>query len=244
MVETRTRDRHDRDTHKFSNHANLGYLRHALASPRRLRRDIVLGVTYNILSLLLVNLLTSISSSLTWEILTQVIVDLLLANLHLRWTCVILAYRKPMQTRMASFPRRDMILPSILHVLAQQATTQIPVYISKTISAPYSNSLGGIAFADTIVLIVAFGLRLLALYPTLAARIYMELRLVDTKKTTEKVSTDRERTLGLESQAYVETVRLCFRRTALGYGLLHLQMVSALVALELIMTPVLYRVVF
>lgn len=137
-----------------------------------------------------------------------------------------------------------MILPSILHVLAQQATTQLPVYISKTISTPHLNSLGGIAVADTITLIMAFGLRLLALHPAFAARVYMEMRLLDTKKTTESVSADGERTSGLGLDAYGETVRLCFRKTALGFGLLHLQMVSALVILELMMMPVLYRVVF
>lgn len=238
MLETKTRGRQDQDSYKLSGHANLGYIRHALASPRRLRRNVVLGVTYNMLFLLLNSLLSSISSSLTWELISQVIVGLLLANLHLRWTCIILS-RKPTRTRIISFPSRELILPSMVHILAQQATARLPVHLSETISKLHLDNLGGIAVADAIILATTFGIRLLALYPAFAARVLMETRWI-----TERVPTDSTIRLELGSKAYGEAVKLCFRRTTLSFGLLHLQMVSVLVVFELIMTPILYRMVF
>ncbi|KEQ66628.1 uncharacterized protein M437DRAFT_62816 [Aureobasidium melanogenum CBS 110374] len=244
MVETKTRYHHDRDSSRLFNHTNLGYLRHALASPRRLRRDIILGFTYNTLFLLLSNLVSSFSSSASWEILSQIIVGLLLANLHLRWTCTILSAKKPLRTGTISLPRRELILPTMVDVLAQQVTARLPVYISKTISGLALDRLEGIAVADAIILITAFGLRLLVLYPAFAARVYKEIRQLDTKRTTDSVSANRERTSGFGAKVYGETVRFCFRKTALGFVLLHLQMVLVLVVFELVMSPVLYRVVF
>lgn len=242
MVEIKTRYHHDRDSSRLFNHTNLGYLRHALVSPRRLRRDIILGITYNTLFLLLSNLVSSFSSSASWEVLSQSIVGLLLANLHLRWTCTILSAKKPLRTGMISLPRRELILPMMVYILVQQGTAKLPVYISTTFSG--LEGLEGIAVADAVILIMTFGMRLLALYPAFAARIYMEMRQLETKRTAEAVSADRERTLGSELKAYIEAVRLCFNRTALGFVLLHLQMVSVLVVFKLVMSPVLYRVVF
>jgi hypothetical protein len=49
-----------------SDHANRSFLRHAIASPRRLRRDILMGLTYNISHWILLEIMLAISSNTVW----------------------------------------------------------------------------------------------------------------------------------------------------------------------------------
>lgn len=133
------------------------------------------------------------------------------------------------------------MVPALVYGLAYRLTVRLPVYIAKLASVQQYGKLEGIAFADTVVLTAAFGLRMLVLYPAFAAYIYSEIKQVDERDTTAGNS-DKPSGLGLG--AYGKTVWFCFERTAVWFALLHLQMVVVLAVFELVMTPVVYKVVF
>jgi hypothetical protein len=243
MVKSKTQDQRNH-TPRQSNHGNFGFLRQATVSSRTLRRDVFLGVTFNILYSLLTNLISSISSSMTWDIIAHLIVGVLLSNLHLRWTCAILSSKRPAQTRILSFPGRRLVLPSLVYILAYQLTAKLPTSIARTISIQRPESLGGIAFADTVILATAFGLRMLVLYPAFATYIHTEIRQVDGRGVGESTHDGQERSSRLGLSAYANAVRLCFERTTPWFGLLHLQMVFVLAVFELLVTFVVYKMVF
>ena len=242
-MESKTQDHHN-DFSGQSKLGNFGSLRHAIASPRRLRRDLFLGLAYNTLYVLLHGLLSVFSSSLIWNIICHATIGLLLVNLHLRWTYAILSVKRPAQTRIISLPDWILVLPCLVYTLTYQLTAKLPVFIARTVAVHRQDSLGGIAFADTVVLATAFGLRMLMLYPAFAAYVYSEIKRSSTTGTVERNTGGRESSSGLEVDAYMKAVRLCFRRTAFWFGLLHLQMGFILAVFEILITPVVYKVVF
>jgi hypothetical protein len=244
MVKSKTQDRRSDDTSGLSNHGYFGFLQHAIISPRRLRRDIFLGLTYNILYLLLTGLLSLISSSLIWSILSHLTVGLLLSNLHLRWTCTILSSKQPIRKRIISLPNRNLILPCVVYILSQQLTTKYPSHIAKAISVDKQNNLRGVAVVDAVVLIMVFGLRLLVLYPAFAAYIYSEIEQLDKREAVENGADGQERSEGFGWKEYGRITDLCFKRTGVWSGLLHLQMVFLLAVFELLMTPILHKMIF
>lgn len=244
MVKSKTQD-HRNDTSEASDHGSFVFLRHAIASPERLRKDLFLGLTYNILYSLLTNLISGIFSSLLWKLICHMIVGLLLCNFHLRWTCAILAIKRPAHTRIISLPRRGLIVPALMYGLAYRLTVRLPVYIAKLASLQHEGKLEGIAFADSVVVTAAFGLRMLVLYPAFAAYIYSEIKQVQEGDTAGSNSSEgQEKSPGLGLGAYGKAVWLCFERTAAWFGLLHLQMVVVLAMFEILMTPIVYKVVF
>jgi hypothetical protein len=244
MVKSKTQDRRSDNTSGHSNHGYLGFFQHAIMSPRRLRRDVFLGLAYNILYLLLTGLLSLISSSLLWSIISHVTIGLLLSNLHLRWTCTILSFKQPIRRRIISLPNRKLILPCVVYILSQQLTAKYPSHIAKTILVDKQDNLRGIAAVDAVVLGIVFGLRLVVLYPALAAYIYSEIKQVDGRTAEESGPDGRESTEGFGLKEYGRVTDLCFKRTAVWFGLLHLQMVFLLAVFELLMTPILHKMIF
>jgi hypothetical protein len=245
MVKSKMQDRRNETSTGLSNHGTFGFLRHAIISPRRLRRDIFLGLAYNVLYMIFSELLSGISSSsLIWNIISHLIVGLLLANLHLRWTCTILLSNRPAGARIISLPSRDLLLPTTVYILAHMLTTKLPAYISKTISVHGQESLRGIAFADSVVIATAFGLRMLILYPAFATYIHAEVKQAGSKDVVETNSNGEETSPGLGLEAYGKAAKLCFRKTAFWFGLLHLQMVVVLAVFEMLGTPVLHKMIF
>jgi hypothetical protein len=89
-----------------------------------------------------------------------------------------------------------------------------------------------------------FGLRLLVLYPAFAAYIYSEIKQVDVRPVEESGADGQERSEGFGFKEYGRVTDLCFKRTAVWFGLLHLQMVFVLALFELLMTPVLHKMIF
>jgi hypothetical protein len=244
MVTSKTQNRRSDDTSGLSNQGYFGLLRNAIGSRRRLRRDIFLGLAYNILYLLLTGLLSLISSSLLWSIISHIIIGLLLSNLHLRWTSTILSAKQPIRKRIISLPQRNLVLPCVVYILAQQLTAKYPSHIARTISVDKQDNLRGIAVVDAVVLGIVFGLRLLVLYPAFAAYIYSEIKQVDVRPVEESGADGQERSEGFGFKEYGRVTDLCFKRTAVWFGLLHLQMVFVLALFELLMTPVLHKMIF
>jgi hypothetical protein len=244
MVKSKTQNRRSETTSGHSDHGYFGLLRHAIGSRRRLRRDIFLGLTYNILYLLLTGLLSLISSSLLWDLLSHLTIGLLLSNMHLRWTCTILSTKQPIRKRIISLPNRKLILPCMVYILSQQLTAKFPTHIARTISVEKQNNLRGVAVVDAVVLVVVFGLRLLVLYPAFAAYIHSEIKQMDVSTAEESGDDGEGKSGGFGVQEYGRVTDLCFKRTAVWFGLLHLQMVFALAVFELLMTPVLHKMIF
>jgi len=145
---------------------------------------------------------------------------------------------------MISLPRRGLVLPALVYNLAYQVIAGLPTYISKTIAVHHEGDLRGIAFADSVVLITSFGLRVLVLYPAFAAYVYSEIRQVDVRDTVRGDVNAQERSSGPELSAYGKVVQLCFKKTAVWFGLLHLQMVFVLAGLEIFVTPLVYKMIF
>jgi hypothetical protein len=245
MVKSKMQDRRSEVSTGLSNHGTFGFLRHAIVSPRRLRRDILLGLAYNILYIILSELLSGISSSsLVWNITSHVIAGLFLSNMHLRWTCAILSTKCPARHRIISLPSRNLLLSTTVYVLAHRLTARLPTYVAKTISAHGQVSVRSIAFADTVVIAAAFGLRMLILYPAFATYIYAEVKQAGLKDVAERNPNGEEVSPGLGLEAYGKATKLCFRKTAIWFGLLHLQMVVVLAVSEIIGTPFMHKVVF
>lgn len=243
MVRSKTQD-HRTNTSRQSNHGILGFLYQAVASHRRLRRDVFLGLTYNIIYSLLANLLSGFSSSSTWNLICHIIAVLLLSPLHLRWTCAILSLKQPVQTRILSLPRRKLLLSALVYGLAYQATARLPMHVAGMASGYRGDEIVGIAFADAVVLVAAFGLRMLVLYPAFAACVYSEIQQVVARDAGDSVSEGAEGYSGLGVDAHGRAVQLCFKKTAIWFGLLHLQMVVLLAGFEILVAPLIYKMVF
>jgi hypothetical protein len=245
MVKSKMQDHRSEVSAGLSNHGTFGFLRHAIVSPRRLRRYILLGIAYNILYAILSELLSGIcSSSLTWTIISHVIVGLLLANLHLRWTCAILFSKSPTPTRIRSLPNRNLLLPTTVYILAHRFTTKLPTHVSKTISVYHQGNIGGIAFADAVVIATVFGLRMLVLYPSFATYIYAEIKQANSKDAAESNPNGQVISPGFGLAAYGKAAKSCFKKTAVWFGLLHLQMVLVLAVFEILRTPIVHKMVF
>jgi hypothetical protein len=243
MVKSKIQDHRSEISVGLSNHGTFGFLRHAIASPGKLRRDILLGLAYNVLYMIFSELLSGISSSLAWKIISHLIIGLLLANLHLRWTCTVLSTKRPAGTRIISLPSRDLILPTMIYILAHRLTVKLPTYISKTISVHHQGNLGGIVFADAVVIATAFGLRMLILYPAFAAYIYAEIKQAGLKDMADSTPNGQKSSPGLGLDAYGKAVKLCFRRITIWFGLLHLQMVVVLAVFEILGTSIVHKMV-
>jgi hypothetical protein len=250
MVMTHMKDHRDKEHRAQSIHANLGSLRHAISSRRRLRKDIILGITYNVIYLTLKELLSCISSNPIWTILSQLAIDVLLFNLHLRWTGVILSSRMQTGSRIFSIPHRSLILPSALYILAWELTAKLPGTISRSLSVQDSDTLGSlktVALTDAIILITSLSLRLLLLYPVYAMYIYTETKLLksqDVAGSRTHRSVEQEESSEQGPNSYAENWKRCFKRTAPWFALLHLQTVFVLAVLEISTAPLLELLVF
>jgi hypothetical protein len=250
IVMTHMQDRRDKENRAQSIHANLGSLRHVVSSRRRLRKDIILGITYNMIYLAFNELLSCISLNSIWTTISQLAIGVALSNLHLRWTGVVLSSRTQTGSRIFSLPHRDLILPSGLYILAWDLTAKLPVIISKALSVQESNTLGGlkiVALADAIILIASLSLRLLLLYPVYTTYIYTETKLLksqDVAGSRPHMSAEQADSPGMGLGSYAQTWRKCFKRTAPWFALLHLQTVFVLAVLELMIAPLLELLVF
>lgn len=240
--------RHERNRARST--ANLGFLYHAVGNPRKLRKDISLGVTYNVAYLLLKHLLLSVSSNLVWEIFSEMVVGVLLASLHLHWTCVILSMRRQAGSRVLTLPRRNMILPCVLYTLVWELTTLLPKAIGGALSTEHTGDLGSlqtIALTDTVVLITALGLRLLLLHPAYATYIYAEIqqaRLTDGEASGPNASARRTDSFWNDLDIYGKTARTCFRRSTLWFALLHIQTVLITASVEILTAPLIHSMIF
>jgi len=248
MVENKTRDHRSNSSSSSggqANHGNIfGFLRLAVDSPRRLRRDVFLGLTHNILYSLIANLLSAFFASTAWHFICHIITTLVLSSLHLRWTWTILSLKRPAHIKILSLPRKSLILPALVYGLAYQMTAKLPTHISEMASGYRGDEIGGIVFADSVVLVAAFALRMLVLYPAFAAYVYSEVREMGRRDVGESSPHGQGGAWSLGVDVYVKTVRLCFRKTAVWFGLLHLQMVVLLAAFEVLVAPVVYRMIF
>ncbi|KAH0288288.1 hypothetical protein M436DRAFT_48871 [Aureobasidium namibiae CBS 147.97] len=251
MVENKTRVHRSNSSSSSSsggqaNHGNIfGFLRLAVDSPRRLRRDVFLDLTYNILHSLFTNLLSGFFASTTWRFICHIIAVLVLSSLHLRWTWTILSLKRPARIKILSLPRKSLILPALVYGLAYRVTAKLPTHIADMASGYRGDEIGGIVFADSVVLVAAFALRMLVLYPAFAAYVYSEIMDMGRRDVGESGPSDgRGGAWGLGVDVYAKTVRLCFGNTAIWFGLLHLQMVVILAAFEVLVAPVVYRMIF
>jgi hypothetical protein len=250
MVVTHMQDHRDKENRAQPIHANLGSLRHAISSRRRLRKDSILGITYNMIYLTLKVLLSCISSNPLWSILSQLAIGVLLSNLHLRWTGIILSSRTQTGLRILSLPHRNLILPSALYILAWEVTAKLPAIISKALSVQESNTLGSlrtVALTDAVILITSLSLRLLILYPVYAMYIYTEtkqLKLQDVVGSRPYMSVEQANLPPKGMSSYAENWRKCFKRTTPWFALLHLQTVFVLAILEISTAPLLEMLVF
>lgn len=250
MVMTHMQDHRDQENRAQSIHANLGSLRHAISSRRRLRKEIILGVTYNVIYLALKELLSCISSNPIWSTISQLAIGVLLSNLHLRWTGVILSSRTQTGSHIFSLPHRNLMLPSALYILAWRLTAKLPAIISKTLSVQESDTLDSlrtVALSDAVILIVSLSLRLLILYPVYAIYIYTEtkqLRIQEVAESRPHMSTGQAGSSKLGLSSWAQSWRKCFKRTTAWFALLHLQTVFVLAILEILTAPLLEMLVF
>ncbi|KAI5247698.1 hypothetical protein E4T43_01797 [Aureobasidium subglaciale] len=250
LIYSLTRTRHyTQKAMAKSGYLDLNLLRKNISSPRRLRNDILQGVVYNVLYLILVNLLTCVSASYIWNLASQAITALLLANYHARRTRGVLSLPQP-RRGILSLPRRELVVSCLMYTFAAEVTAKLPGLVSRLPSLNTGDGMAKtetIAVGDGLVLMVALGLRLLVLYPTFAAYVYIESEGIDSRYGVES----RNRTPGAEtdftdfdSKAYSEIASLCFTKTALWLALLHFQTVLIVAAVEVLTLPILHRAAF
>lgn len=250
VVNFHMQDRHNQTSRERTTNANLGFLYQAIGSPRKLRKDISLGVAYNGAYLVMHYLLSSVSSSPIWNMTSEIVIGVFLANLHIHWTCIILLTKRQAGSRIVSLPHRNMILPCALYILAWKLVSTLPETISRALSAEDAGKQGDfqtIALVDAIVLFTTLSLRLLVFYPAYATYIHNEIKQV---RSTDAAASGRQafakwtNSFGLELESYCKTARTCFRRTTLWFALLHLQTVLILAIIEILTAPILHKLVF
>ncbi|TIA17013.1 hypothetical protein D6C80_04178 [Aureobasidium pullulans] len=229
-------------------HSFLDFFRNAISSPRRLRRDFILGIAYNTMYTILITNLQSISSNTVWTLLSHFMTATLLSSFHLRWTAIIVS-SKPLGLRIPKRPQKDLLIPISAYTCAQELAEKLPKWLNGFVLTAHGGdlkSLHVIAAGDTVVLVLGLALRMLVLYPVYAAYVYSEILHLRKKTACLKLKeTDgvRDSTLQGEGEnSYGSVLSKSWKRLTVRLGVLHLQTAFLLVVVECIAFAVLHRV--
>lgn len=229
-------------------HPSLEFFRNAISSPRRLRRDFILGIAYNTMYTILITNLQYISSNTVWTLLSHFITATLLSSFHLRWTAIIVS-SKPLGLRVPKRPQKDLIIPVIAYTCAQELAEKLPKWLDSLMLTAHGRdleSLRVIAAGDTVVLVLGLTLRMLVLYPAYAAYVYSELlHLRKRTASLQSKGTDGFGDAAVQGEgekSYGSVLSRCWKRLAVRLGVLHLQTAFLLVVVECIAFAVLHRV--
>lgn len=227
----------------------LDFLRCGTSSPRRLRRDFILGVAYNTMYTILITNLQSISSNTVWTLLSHLITATLLSSFHLRWTAILVS-PKPLGLRIPKRPQMDLLIPVSVYTCAQALAEQFPKWLNGLVLPAHGGNLESlrvIAAGDTVVLVLGLALRMLVLYPVFAAYIYSEVLHLRKKTASVKLKeTDGFGDAAVHGEgdnSYGSVLSKCWKRLTVRLGVLHLQTAFLLVMVECIAFAVLQRVV-
>lgn len=230
-------------------HSFLDFLRHGISSPRRLRRDFILGIAYNTMYTILITNLQSMSSNAFWTLSPHLITATLLSSFHLRWTAIIVS-SKPLGLRVPKRPQKDLIIPVIAYTCAQELAEKLPKWLNGLMLTAHGGDLENlrvIAAGDTVVLVLGLTLRMLVLYPAYAAYVYSEMLHLRKKTASLKLKeTDGFENSALQREgdnSYGRILSKCWKRLTVRLGVLHLQTAFLLVVVECIAFAVLHRVV-
>jgi hypothetical protein len=146
----------------------------------------------------------------------------LLERIHIRWTLSILS-RTP---RAVSYDWRSLLLPATIYAVAQKLVAEVPALIGSHFAATGGSvsAADKAATRDVAVLISAFTLRFLVLYPAWASLIAFEgtqiWRKVDNNPDNQK-------------DTYSHVLKLCYRKVLLRLAALHLQAAGLMIGIEL-----------
>ncbi|KEQ89211.1 hypothetical protein M438DRAFT_308423 [Aureobasidium pullulans EXF-150] len=229
-------------------HSFLDFLRNAISSPRRLRRDLTLGIAYNTMYTILNTSLQSISSNTVWTLSSHLVTATLLLSFHLRWTAIIVS-SKPLGLCVPKRPQKDLIIPVIAYTCAQELAENAPKWLYGLMLTAHGGNLESmrvIAAGDTVVLVLGLTSRMLVLYPAYAAYVYSEL--LHLRKRTASLQlkgTDGFGDAAVQGEgdnSYGSVLSRCWKRLAVRLGVLHLQTAFLLVVVECIAFAVLHRV--
>ncbi|THV72959.1 hypothetical protein D6D28_03599 [Aureobasidium pullulans] len=225
-------------------HSFLDFLRNAISSPRRLRRDLTLGIAYNTMYTILNTSLQSIYSNTVWTLSSHLVTATLLSSFHLRWTAIIVS-SKPLGLRVPKRPQKDLIIPVIAYTCAQELAEKFPKWLNGLMLTAHGRdleSLRVIAAGDTVVLVLGLTLRMLAY----AAYVYSEL--LHLRKRTASLQlkgTDGFGDAAVQGEgekSYGSVLSRCWKRLTVRLGVLHLQTAFLLVVVECIAFAVLHQV--
>ncbi|THY24943.1 hypothetical protein D6D01_05249 [Aureobasidium pullulans] len=226
----------------------LDFLRNAVSSPRRLRRDLTLGIAYNTMYTILITNLQSISSNTVWTLLSHLITATLLSSFHLRWTAIIIS-PKPLGLRIPKRPQMNLIMPVLAYTCAHELTEKLPKWLNGSMLTAHGGNLESlrvIAAGDTVVLVLGLALRMLVLYPVYAAYVYSEISHLRKKTASLKLKEiDGFEISALQCEgerSYGSVLSKCWKRLTVRLAVLHLQTAFLLVVVECIAFAVLHRV--
>jgi hypothetical protein len=204
-----------------------------IASLRRLTfrrtkilRSLAYAVAYSIVSSCFTSVISSISSSYIWLSFAQITTSLLLEGLHLRWTQAIVSKTSPAKGIFA-YPWQKLLLPALVHAVAQKATMEMPLSIGTGSSDALYDA---IAIRSMAGLALAFALRFFVLYPAWASLICSETGI---KKQLDRMP--EARTGKRYLRCYWDTTRMCYRKVLLRLAGLHLQAAGILILFEAVL---------
>ncbi|KAI5203886.1 hypothetical protein E4T39_03895 [Aureobasidium subglaciale] len=248
LVASSTQTYHE--SHKAKpNYFNSSLFHQITFSPRRLRQDILQGVIYNVLYLILSGLLSLIFSSYIWSLVSRAIAALFLANYHARWTRGILSLPQ-MRRSTLSWPSRELVIPCSVYMLAGESTAGLPGLVSRLLSLNVVDGtakIETIAAGDGLVLMIALAMRLLVLYPAFAAYVYVESKHAEPGNSfggRDCAPAGETKFPAVGLKAYSDIVSLCFTKTAPWLALLHFQTVLVIAAVKVLALPVIYKMAF
>lgn len=200
----------------------IASLRRSTFRRTKILRSLAYAVAYSIVSSCFTSVISSISSSYIWLSFAQITTSLLLEGLHLRWTQAIVSKTSPAK-RIFAYPWQKLLLPALVHAVAQKATMEIPLSIGTGSSDALYDT---IAIRSMAGLALAFALRFFVLYPAWASLICFENGIAKRAARIEACNIKQH------LLCYWDTTRMCYKRVLLRLAGLHLQVAGILILLE------------
>ncbi|KAF2719076.1 hypothetical protein K431DRAFT_122392, partial [Polychaeton citri CBS 116435] len=222
---------------------SLTYLRLDSLSPLPLRRSLLCAIVYTVAAESCISLVSCIFSTPSWISFSRIAVALLLEGLHMRWTHAIIL-RNPKERWAFRYPWRELLLPALIHTVAQRAASIVPCLLGGWIATMLFGSANVTAVRDVVSLASAFATRFLVLYPSYACLICIEVGCSpgnDERAALASVNVVTSKHLGLKG--YTEILGLCYRKVLFRLAALHLQTVGMLMGVELVAFMLLHLLV-
>jgi hypothetical protein len=128
----------------------------------RIRRSIVYAFMYSFASGFCHLLHSWTSASCIWLAFAEVATVVLVERIHLRWSHSIVL-RTPRTKSALAYPWRSLLLPTMLHVVAQKLVAEVPDFLESRFASNESSLMGTLAARDVIILASASTLSFLVL---------------------------------------------------------------------------------